>query len=173
AEKRELAKLAEADADMKIAEAENSVRVLRAKLAANAEAEEAKVDISAQLAEAQAKQALLAERISLAEKEQTAMTVVKAAAERKAKEELAKGNAAHIIEDGNAEVEILRRKLELWKQAGPDAERLFLIQMLPDIMEQVVATVDNLQIDKLTVVDSGHGAGVPAVFNQIAGSTPA
>jgi flotillin len=173
AEKRELAKLAEAQADMKIAEAENGVRVLRAQLAANAEAEEAKIGISAQLAEAKAMQALMAERISLAEKEQTAMTVVKATAERKAKEELAKGNAAHIMEDGNAEVEVLRRKLELWKQAGPDAERLFLIQMLPDIMEQVVSTVDNLHIDKLTVVDSGQGAGVPAVFNQIAGSTPA
>ena len=46
--------------------------------------------------------------------------------------------------------------------------------MLPEILEQVVSTVDNLQIDKITVVDSGQGGGgVPAVFNQIAGSTPA
>ena len=71
---------------------------------------------------------------------------------------------------------MLARKLELWKQAGTDAERLFLIQMLPDILREVIKTVDNLKIDKITVVDSGQGGGgtgVPAVFNQIAGSTPA
>src|SRR5690606_1944098 len=67
-----------------------------------------------------------------------------------------------------------RQKLALWQQAGPDAERLFLIQMLPDILKEVVKTVDNLRIDKLTVVDSGQpGQGVPAVFNQIAGAAPA
>ncbi len=69
---------------------------------------------------------------------------------------------------------MLAKKLELWKNAGTDAERLFLIQMLPDIMKEVVKTVDNLEIDKITVVDSGGGGqGVPAVFNQIAGATPA
>ena len=86
---------------------------------------------------------------------------------------IAKGNAARILEDGQAEVEVLRQKLVLWKEAGSDAERLFLIQMLPDILKQVVNTVDNLTIDKLTVVDSGQGTGVPSVFSQIAGSTPA
>jgi len=48
--------------------------------------------------------------------------------------------------------------------------------MLPDILKEVIKTVDNLKIDKLTVVDSGQGGpgnGVPAVFSQIAGSTPA
>ena len=109
----------------------------------------------------------------LAEKRQRAEVVIKAEAERQAKEEIAKGNAARILEDGHAEVEVLRQKLVLWKEAGADAERLFLIQMLPDILSQVVQTVDNLTIDKLTVVDSGQGNGVPSVFSQIAGSTPA
>ena len=47
--------------------------------------------------------------------------------------------------------------------------------MLPDILKEVIKTVDNLKIDKITVVDSGGGSGqgVPAVFHQIAGATPA
>ena len=46
--------------------------------------------------------------------------------------------------------------------------------MLPDILKEIVKTVDHLEIDKITVVDSGgSGQGVPAVFNQIAGATPA
>ena len=175
ADKREAAKLAEARADKSIVEAENDVRILKAQLAAKAEAEEAKVSVAAQVAEAIAKQELAEQEILLSEKEQRAQVVVAAEAERRAKEEIAIGEAARILEDGKAEVAVLKEKLQLWIDAGPDAERLFLIQMLPDILKQVVKTVDNLQIDKITVVDSGQpgGAGVPAVFNQIAGATPA
>ena len=174
ADKREQARLAQARADKSIAEAENEVRIVKARLAAESEAEEAKVNVAARVAEAQAEQELALQEIELAEKRQRANVIVAAEAERHAKEEVAKGNAARILEDGQAEVEVLRRKLELWRQAGGDAERLFLIQMLPDILRQVVSTVDHLKIDKLTVVDGGQGGGgVPAVMSQIAGATPA
>ena len=173
AEKKEQARLAEAAADKSIEQAENELRILKAQLAAKSAAEEARVDVAADVAEAQVRQELALEEIKLAEKRQHADVVVAADAERKAKEEIAKGNAARILEDGQAEVEVLRQKLDLWQEAGSNAERLFLIQMLPDILKQVVQTVDHLKIDKLTVVDSGQGAGVPSVFNQIAGSTPA
>lgn len=175
AKRREQAKLAEAKADMEITRAQNDVRILRAKLAAEAEAEEAKIEIAGRVAEAIAEQELASQEILLSEKRQRAAVIVVAEADRQAKEESAKGNAARIFEDGQAEVLVLQKKLELWKQAGSDAERLFLIQMLPDILKEVIKTVDNLKIDKLTVVDSGNGggSGVPAVFSQIAGATPA
>lgn len=174
AEKEEQARLAQARADKSIAEAETEVRIVKARLAAQAEAEEAKVTVAARVAEARAEQELAEEEIALAQKRQRAEVVVAAEAERIAKEEIAKGNAARILEDGQAEVEVLKRKLELWKQAGSQAERLFLIQMLPDVLKEMVKVVDNLKIERLTVVDSGQaGGGVPAVFNQIAGATPA
>jgi len=175
AKRREIAKLAEASADMEITRAQNEVRILRAKLAAEAEAEEAKIEIAGRVAEAIAEQELATQEIMLSEKRQRAAVIIVAEADRQAKEEAAKGNAARIFEDGQAEVLVLRQKLALWKEAGPDAERLFLIQMLPDILKEVIKTVDNLKIDKLTVVDSGNGggSGVPAVFSQIAGATPA
>ena len=173
ADKKEDARLAETSADKAIEQAENDLRILKAQLAAKSAAEEAKVDVAAEVAAAQAKQELAVEEIKLSEKRKRAEVVVAAEAERKAKEEIAKGNAARILEDGQAEVEVLRQKLLLWQEAGSNAERLFLIQMLPDILKQVVQTVDNLKIDRLTVVDSGQGGGVPSVFNQIAGSTPA
>ncbi len=176
AEKREQSKLAEAKADMEITRAENGVRILKAQLAAEASAEEAKIEVAARVAEAVAEQELAEQEILLAEKRQRADVIVAAEAERRAKEEVAIGNAARILEDGKAEVNVLAQKLELWQAAGNDAERLFLIQMLPEILKDVVQTVDNLKIDKLTVVDSGQGgsgSGVPAVFSQIAGATPA
>ncbi len=173
AEQNEQARLAEAKADKAIAEAQNEVRIVKAQLAKHAESEEAKIEVAAKTAEAIAQQELAEQEILLAEKRQRASVVVAAEAERKAKEEIAVGEAAKILENGKAEVEVLRQKLDLWKQAGSDAERLFLIQMLPDILSQIVETVDHLKIDKLTVVDSGHGQGVSGVFNQIAGATPA
>ena len=175
AQKQEEARVAQANADRAIIEAENHVRVTKAQLDAQAQAEEAKVSVAARLAEAVAEQEVANEEISLAEKKQRANVVVSAEAERVAKEEIAKGNAARILEDGQAEVEVLRRKLELWREAGSDAENLFLIQMLPDIMRELVSTVRDLKIDKITVVDSGQspGGGVPAVFQQVAGSAPA
>lgn len=176
AQKREQAKLAEAKADIEITRAQNDVRILRAQLAATAEAEEAKIGMAARVAEARAEQELAEQEIALSEKRQRAEVIVRSEAEREAKENQAKGNAARILEDGKAEVDVLNQKLELWKIAGPDAERLFLIQMLPDIMREVIKTVDNLKIDKLTIVDSGQGgsgSGVPAVMSQIAGATPA
>ena len=173
AEKREQARLAETNADKSIEQAENDLRILKAQLSAKSAAEEARIDVAAEVSAAQARQQLAIEEIKLSEKKQRADVIVAAEAERQAKEEIAKGNAARIFEDGQAEVEVLRQKLILWQEAGPNAERLFLIQMLPDILKQVVQTVDNLSIDKLTVVDSGNGTGVPSVFNQIAGSTPA
>lgn len=174
ADRREAARLAQAKADKNIAEAENEVRIVKAQLAAKSAAEEAKVEVAADVARAKARQELAVQEIELSDKRQRAEVVVTAEAERRAKEEIAKGNAARILEDGQAEVEVLRQKLALWKQAGSDAERLFLIQMLPDILKEIIKTVDNLKIDKLTVVDSGGaGQGVPAIFNQIAGATPA
>ncbi len=176
AEKRQQARLAEAEADQSIIEAQTRVRVRKAQLDAQAEAEEAKVSVAAQVARAKSEQELAEQEILLAEKRQRSLVVVVAEAERLAKEEIAKGNAARIVEDGRAEVDVLRQKLQLWIEAGDEAEKLFLMQMLPDIMREVVGTVKGLKIDRITVVDSAGGqggGGVPAVFNQIAGSTPA
>lgn len=174
AQKREAARVAEARANKSIAEAENEVRIVKAQLAARSEAEEARAGVAARIAQAQAEQELAEQEILLQEKRQRATIVVKAEAERIAREEEAKGDAAKVIEAGNAEVEVLRRKLELWRDAGTDAERLFLIQMLPELLAELVKTVNSVKVERLTVVDSGQGGGgLPGVMHQFAGAAPA
>ena len=71
AEKKEQARLAEAGADKKIEQAENELRILKAKLAAAARTEEARVEVAANVSEAQAKQELALEQIKLSEKTRT------------------------------------------------------------------------------------------------------
>ena len=91
AENRERAKLAEADADRAIVAAQNDVRILRAQLATKASAEEAKIEVAAQVAQAKAEQELAEQEIMLSEKRQRADVIVKAEASRQAKEEEANG----------------------------------------------------------------------------------
>ena len=55
-----------------------------------------------------------------------------------------------------------------------DTRELFLLQQLPDIIDKVTRVVsDNLSIEKLTVVDSGDGGGIPALTRSLVGSVVA
>ena len=98
-----------------------------------------------------------------------------ARADRDAAELRAKGEAANILENGLAEIEVLKQKNEVWTIAGPNGKELLLIQMLPSLVEQITAMAKDIKIDHLAVVDSGNGgqSGLPAVVNQIGTLAPA
>ncbi len=52
-----------------------------------------------------------------------------------------------------------------------DTRELFLIRQLPDILEKVTSVIaGNLSIEKLTVVDSGNGGGIPSHVRGVTGS---
>ena len=98
--------------------------------------------------------------------------VVPAEAEREAKELKAKGEAARIAEDGKAMAEAVRVLREQWEKE--DTRELFLIQQLPDILDKVTKVVsENLSIDKVTIVDSGNGNGMPSYVKGLTGSIAA
>ena len=65
---------------------------------------------------------------------------------------LAKGDAAKIIENGLANVNILNQMITAYKTAQGDGEKVFILNMLPDIINQLVGTVGKLNIDKISVV---------------------
>lgn len=85
--------------------------------------------------------------------------------------------AAQILENGLAEIEVLKQKSELWKIFGAKGKELMLIQMLPGIVDRVAEMTKEMKIDHLAVVDSGSsghgGTGLQSVFNQIGSLTPA
>jgi len=95
--------------------------------------------------------------------------IVPARAEKEAQELRAIGEAARIAEDGKATAEAIRVLREQWEKE--DTRELFLIQQLPDILDKVTKVVaDNLSIDKVTIVDSGDGHGMPAYVKGVTGS---
>ena len=61
--------------------------------------------------------------------------------------------------------------VQQFNNAGPDARDVFVLNMLPELVERITETVANIDIDKITVIDSG-GNGHGAV-GSVAGQMPA
>jgi flotillin len=169
AEAKKTGNVAEAEADMTIVEAENKLRVKRADLAAEANSVEARATVAGDIARIEQEQKLEEKRVATNKHKYEADVIVPARAEREAKELKAKGEAARIAEDGKATAEAVRVLREQWEKE--DTRELFLIQQLPDILDKVTKVVsDNLSIDKVTIVDSGDGQGMPAYVRGVTGS---
>jgi flotillin len=161
--------VAEAESNMTIVEAENNLRVKRADLAAEANRVEARATVAGDIARIEEEQKLEEKRVATNKRKYEADVIVPARAEREAKELKAKGEAAKIAEDGKAMAEAVSVLREQWEKE--DTRELFLIQQLPDILDKVTKVVsDNLSIDKVTIVDSGDGQGIPAYVRGVTGS---
>ncbi len=165
---RQRAEIATAQADLKIVEQQNALRVRQAELEAIAGAAEAEAKVAGEKARVIAEQALEAERVKLETRRLEAYVIAPARADLEAKELAAKADAAKIIEDGNAQIEVFRRLVEQYKAAGADAQRVFVLRMLPDIIDSIVSTVAAVDIDKVSIIDSGgQGTGIPGFMGQL------
>jgi flotillin len=115
-----------------------------------------------------AEQALETERVKLETRRLEANVVAPARADLEARELSAKADAVKIVEEGNARVEVFGRLVEQYKDAGADAQRIFVLRMLPELVDKIVSTVGAVDIDKLTIIDSGgQGTGVAGVVGQL------
>ena len=169
AEAKKKGNVAEAQADVTIVEAENKLRVKKANLAAEANMAEAKAKVASDIAKTEEEQKLEKQRVERNKSKYEADVIVPARAEKEAKELKAIGEAARIAENGKATAEAVRVLREQWEKE--DTRELFLIQQLPDILDKVTSVVsDNLSIDKVTIVDSGDGHGMPAYVKGVTGS---
>ncbi len=165
---RQRAEIATAQADLKIVEQQNALRVRQAELEAIAGAAEAEAKVAGEKAKVVAEQELESERVQLETRRLEADVIAPARADREAKELAAKGDAAKIIEDGNAQIEVFRRLVEQYQAAGPDAQRVFVLRMLPDLMDKIVSVVGAVDIDKVSIIDSGgQGTGIPGFMGQL------
>ena len=167
AESHRRSEVARVESQLKIVERQNALRVRQAELDAEAVAREAEASVAGEKARAVAEQELQQERIQLEKRRLEADVVAPARASREAAELEAKGSAASIIEDGNAQIEIYRRLVEQVKEAGPEGQRIFMLSMLPELVDRIVSTVEGISIDKISVIDSGNGQGVPSLVSQM------
>jgi flotillin len=156
---REQAQIAAVQADKNIVEEQNQLRVRTAELDAVARAREAEATVAGEVARATAEQELEQQRIELERRRLEADVVMPARANLEAKQLDAQAEAARIIEDGKAQVEVFRRLTEQYQAAGDDGQRIFVLNMLPDLVDKIVSTVNNVDIDRVAVIDTGGGNG--------------
>jgi flotillin len=160
AEQKKKGSVAEAEAQMKIVEAENKLVVHRSKLETESNRATQIAKLAGELARIEEEKKIEEARIAMNQKKYEAEVVIPASARKKASELNAQGEAAKILEDGKATAEAIKLMQEEWREGN--TRELFLIQMLPDLLDKVTRVVaDNLHIDKLTVLDSGDGNGLP------------
>ena len=95
-------------------------------------------------------------------------------------EDLSQAEAATIVEDGKAQVEVFKRLTDQYQAAGADGHDVLVLNMLPDLVDKIVATVQNVSIDRVAVVDAGGGGdgngdsgsrgGIPGLMSQLPAS---
>ncbi len=150
--KKAIAKI-NAQKDISAADAER--RILDAKTKGQAMVAEEHSKAGASIAKARA--SLDVQRARLEQvKRQLAADVIQPAQARKAELEAeAKGEAAKIIEEGKATVQALEALIDTWEAAGDAARPIFLVQQYDAILSNMLATIQDIKIDKITVIDSG------------------
>ena len=141
---RQKAEQARLSADKAIAVADNDLRIRKAELAREAELKEAQT----QEARAQAEEQRL-----------VATEVKKALADRDVAKARAEGEAAAVLEDGKARasaIELIGQSI----QKHPDALKVMLTEMMPDVVREITKTVANVRLDNITVIDGGEGRAI-------------
>ncbi len=171
ADARKRAEIARVQADLAVVERQNELRVRTAELEKVAVSKEEEAKVEADRARVVAEQDLELARIELQNRRLEADVIAPARAKKDAMELEAKGQAASIIEDGQAQIEVFRRLVEQYQAAGSEAEQIFVLNMLPELIDKIVSTVNSVSIDKVSVIDGGNGSQqIPGLLSQLPGS---
>jgi flotillin len=166
AKAKQLAQVAQAEADVAIAEARNRLRVRQAELDREAETTEKVARVTAQRAETEAKTELEAKRVEMEKTRLQADVVQPAEARRMAAESEAKAVAAPILEQGRAQASVLQMLYAEIQRGGEAGLQVFLAEKLPQLLGVAVEAMKDVDIQRLTVIDSGGGQGVANAATQ-------
>ncbi len=147
--------IAKLNAQREIAEADADRRILDAATKGEAMVAEERSQTGSAIAKARANIDVQRARLEQV-KRQLAADVIQPAQARKAELEAgAKADAAPIVENGKATVIALESLLTTWETAGESARPIFLVQQFDAIIDNMLATIGDIKVDKITVIDSG------------------
>jgi flotillin len=169
---RQVGQIATIEADKAIVVQQNALRVRTAELEAVSNAREEEALVAGEVAKVVASQELEGQRIKLEKRRVEAAVVVPARAELEAQQLQAQAEAASIIEDGRAQVEVFKLLTDQYQAAGEDGHHVLVLNMLPDLVDKIVATVQGVNIDRVAVVDANNnrgsdGGGIPSLVSQL------
>ena len=163
ASNRERARLTEITSEEEIARAEAERRIADAETLSKSRIAEEVGRIEAQIARATA--ALEAEEARVEETRQRleADVIEPARANMEAGIAEAQGRSARILEEGRATVDVLKEMIAVWKLSGDQARDIFLMQKLQSIMNSLVSTLGEVQVDRITMLPDYGGADMGGI----------
>lgn len=149
-------------AETEIRTRSNELRKIKADLEAEARSAEAEAEAARETARARAEQELQRVRAELEGMRLQAEVVVKAEADAAAREFQARAEAAPIAARGKAMADALELVRQAWLEAGDGAKPIFMIQQLDTILRSVVDRVEQIRVDKVSLLDRGDGSSLPS-----------
>ena len=152
AENTQAARMAGIEAQMQVVTAETERRIKDAQTRGSAMVAEEQGQVKALIARARADLRVQEARVEQVRRQLAADVLATARANMEARQAEAKGNAAKIIEDGKATVAVLDQMIATWKLGGESARDIFLMQKLQSVMTSLVSTIDDVKIDKVTML---------------------
>ena len=163
AENRMDARIAEAEAKIKIVRAQTARRVADALTGREAVIAEQVGQVKAAIARATAELEVQQARVEQVRRRLEADVIAPAEAGMQQEKSEAKASAAKIYEDGKATAAVLEEMIATWQAGGDAARDIFLMQKLQAVMSSLVNTIQNVQVDKLTILPGTDGRSADAV----------
>ena len=157
AENEKITQVRRLERDIGIAQAAAEQRTQDALTMRAAVIAEAESEIASELARIQADVPVQQERIKQVMEQLKADVIAPAEANCKRAIAQAKGNASTILEEGKAQAEGTRSLAESWVAAGDSARDIFLLQKLEVLLKTLTATVPDVSVQNVTVIDTKSG----------------
>jgi flotillin len=151
--------IAKVDADLAIARQETQKRILDAQTRREAMIAESQGQVEAQIAQVTAEIERQKARVLQVRRQLDADVVQLAEADRQAREERARGEAAVVVERGKAEAEALKRVFEAFAIAGDGAREVLALQQVIPLLGRVAGADHPLTVHKVTVLPGADAGG--------------
>jgi len=159
ASNRRETEMSKIEAQISTARAENARRLADAQTRSGALVAESQGQVASQLARAEGELEVQKARIEQVKRKLAADILEPARAAKAAAEANAKGAAAQIVEQGRATAAAMGPIAATWREVGPSARSVFLMQKVADLSRIVMGTVGSLKVDKLTVLGGSAAEG--------------
>lgn len=163
AEQRRMARIAEAKADIQVARATAQKRVTDAKTRRKALVAEEVGRVKALIARAEAELMVQQARVKQVRLALEADVIAPAEAGMGKDQADARASAAKILEDGRATALVLEEMITTWNNGGENARDIFLMQKLQTVMTRLVDTIQEVKVDRITVLPQNSGRAAQAV----------
>lgn len=157
AEARRQARLAECSAEIEIQRASMSRRIKDAETKRGALVAKERGEVEALVAKARADLEVQKARVEQQRAQLQADVVAPARAQMEADIADADAKAAKIVEDGKATAAVLEEMITTWKAGGDNARDIFLMQKLERVMTSLVDTIQDVHVDKMTLLPPSQG----------------